>query len=225
MLQILVADDHDVMRRGLCDLLLERTDWRVCAEARNGREAVEFAVQFRPDVAVLDISMPELSGLEATYQIRKQTPNTEVLIFTVYDTDQLVREVLRAGARGYVLKSDAALHLVEAVEALSKHQAFVTPGVSKTLITTFLNGGVEEEEEEPPQRLQEGGTPSNALTDREREVVQLLAQGKTNREVASLLVISHNTVETHRANSMRKLGVTSIVELVHYAIRTGLIRV
>src|SRR5262249_24929983 len=190
MIQILVADDHDVMRRGLRDLLSERSDWQVCAEARNGREAVELAVQLHPDVAVLDISMPELAGLEATRRIHQQVPNTEILIFTIYQTDQLVREVLSAGARGYVLKSDAALHLVDAVDALSKHQAFVTPGVSNALVAPFVNG-----EEEGSG----GGYSANVLTDREREIVRLLAEGKSNREVASTLYISPNTVETHRA--------------------------
>ncbi|SRR5581483_11455367 len=215
MLQILVADDHDVMRRGMRELLLERRDWQVCAEARNGREAVDLAVQYHPDVAVLDISMPELNGLEATRRIRKQAPNTEVLIFTVYETDQLVREVLRAGARGYVLKSDAALDLVAAVDALARHQAFLTPGVSKTLLTTFL--GTEEE--------QRATSFSTILTDREREIVQMLAEGKSNKEVANVLYISPNTVETHRAKIMKKLGITSIVELVHYAVRNKLITI
>ena len=213
MVRILVADDHDVMRRGLRDLLAEHKGWEVCGEAGNGREAVDLAVQLHPDVAVLDISMPELNGLEATRRIRKQVPDTEVLIFTLYETDQLVREVLRAGARGYVLKSDAVLHLTAAVEALAKRQAFFTPGISKTLLTTFL--GAEEQWHE--------GSTSNGLTTREREVVQMLAEGKTNKEVASTLYISLNTVETHRATIMRKMGFTSIVEIVRYAIRNKLI--
>jgi DNA-binding NarL/FixJ family response regulator len=213
MVRILVADDHVVMRRGLRDLLAEHKGWEVCGEAENGREAVDLAVHLRPDVAVLDISMPELNGLEATRRIRKQVPDTEVLIFTLYETDQLVREVLRAGARGYVLKSDAALHLTAAVEALAKRQAFFTPGISKTLLTTFL--GAEEQWHE--------GSTSTGLTTREREVVQMLAEGKTNKEVAATLYISLNTVETHRATIMRKLGCTSIVEIVRYAVRNQLI--
>lgn len=215
MVKILVADDHDVIRRGVRDLLVERRGWEVCAEAHNGREAVELAVELRPDVAVLDISMPELNGLEATRRIRKQAPDTEVLIFTVFKTDHLVREVLRAGARGYVLKSDAALHLTTAVEALSRRQAFFTPGISKSLLTTVL--GADEQKTD-------GGSAAATLTSREREVVQLLAEGKTNKEAASTLYISPNTVETHRATIMRKLGITSIVELVHYAVRNNLIQ-
>ena len=213
MIQILVADDHDLMRRGVRDLLLERSEWQVCAEARNGREAVSLAVQLRPHVAVLDISMPELNGLDATRRIRKQAPNTEVLIFTEYENDELVREVLRAGARGYVLKSDASSHLVSAVDALIMHQPFLTPGVSKTLLTSVLDSS------EPTR------TPSTELTDREREIVQMLAEGKSNIEVAQVLYISPNTVETHRAKIMRKLGISSIVGLVHYAVRNRLIQV
>src|SRR5262249_51524391 len=151
-------------------------------------------------------SMPEMNGLEATRQIRKQSPNTEVLIFTVYEADELVREALRAGARGYVLKSDVAHNLVAAVGALAKHQAFLTPGVSKTLLSTLLSA-----DERPGER---NTTPM--LTDRERQIVQMLAEGKTNKEVAKVLCISPNTVETHRARIMRKLEITSIVELVHY---------
>jgi DNA-binding NarL/FixJ family response regulator len=214
MVQILVADDHDVMRRGLRDLLLEHTGWEVCAEAKNGREAVEFSVQLHPDVAVLDISMPELNGLEATRRIRKQSPNTEVLIFTVYETDQLVRALIRAGANGYVLKSDAALHLTSAVESLARGQPFFTPGVSKTLLSGFLSSGEQTHD----------GSVLSGLTTREREVVQMLAEGRSNKEVASALSISVNTVETHRATIMRKLGIASIVELVHYAIRNKLIK-
>ncbi len=214
MVQILVAEDHDVMRRGLRDLLLEHPGWVVCAEATNGREAVELSVQLHPDVAVLDISMPELNGMEATRRIRKQSPMTEVLIFTVYETDQLVREVIRAGAHGYVLKSDAALHLISAVESLIKRQPFFTPGVSKTLLSGFLGSD---------EQAREGGVYSG-LTTREREVVQMLAEGRSNKEVAAALCISVNTVETHRATIMRKLGITSVVELVHYAIRNKLIK-
>lgn len=213
MIQILVAEDHEVTRRGMRELLLEQSDWEVCAEARNGREAVEFAAQCHPDIAVLDISMPELNGLEATRLIRKQSPNTEVLIFTMYETDELVREALHAGARGYVLKTDAALNLVAAVEALVKHQVFLTPGVSKTLLSTLLIA-----DERPGDR-----NTIPMLTDRERQIVQMLAEGKTNKEVAKVLCISPNTVETHRARIMRKLGITSIVELVHYAVRKKLI--
>lgn len=214
MVKILVADDHDVMRRGLRDLLVERKGWEICGEARNGRDALDLAVRLRPDVAVLDISMPELDGLEATRRIRKQVPETEVLIFTVYETDQIVREVLRSGARGYILKTDAALYLTTAVEALARHQAFFSPGISKTLLNTFLSA-----EEQGPDNKRGGGT----LTAREREIVKMLAEGKSNREIASDLIIALNTVETHRATIMRKLGITSIVELVHYAVRNNLI--
>ena len=214
MVQILVADDHDVMRRGLRDLLLDQPGWEVCAETKNGRDAVDLSIQLHPDVAVLDISMPELNGLEATRRIRKQAPETEVLIFSGYETEQLVREVIRAGAHGYVLKSDAAIHLTAAIEALANHQPFFTSHVTKVLLNGFLTA--EDQRTEP--------SLATGLTSREREIVQMLAEGRSNKEVAAVLCISVNTVETHRATIMRKLGITSIVELVHYAVRNKLIK-
>lgn len=213
MLDILLADDHDVVRRGLREVLESRADWRVCGEAANGREAVELALKLRPDVAVLDLSMPELSGLEATRRIRKALPETEVLIFTMHDAEQLVREVLAAGARGYVLKSDAARHLVAAVDALAQHKPFVTSRVAERIEDRLGKGGGDE-----------GAVPGDPLTSREREILQHLAEGRSNKEVAAALDISVKTVETHRASIMRKLGVNSIVELVHYAVRNKLIQ-
>jgi DNA-binding NarL/FixJ family response regulator len=214
MLDILLADDHDVVRRGLRGVLEARADWRVCGEASNGREAVELALRLRPDVAVLDLSMPELSGLEATRRIRKALPETEVLIFTMHDAEQLVREVLAAGARGYVLKSDAARHLVAAVDALAQHKPFVTSRVAERMEDRLGKGAA----------LDEGGISSDPLTSREREILQRLAEGRSNKEVAAALDISVKTVETHRSSIMRKLGVNSIVELVHYAVRNKLIQ-
>lgn len=213
MVRILLADDHDVVRHGLCEMLNSQPGWEVCGEASNGREAVRIALKLKPDVAVLDLSMPELNGLEATRQIRKELPQTEVLIFTMHETEQLIREVLAAGARGYVLKSDAGRSLVAAVEALSHHKPFFTAKVSETLLSTYLKFNVKPD----------GDSVFHVLTDREREIVQMLAEGKSNKEVASLLSISVKTVETHRATIMRKLGINSIVELVHYAIRNELV--
>lgn len=213
MVRILLADDHDVVRRGLRDQLSEHQDWEVCAEACNGREAVKLATEFSPDVAVIDFSMPELNGLEATRQIRHESPHTEVLIFTVHDTEQLIRNVLSAGARGYVLKSDAGRHLTRAVEALSHHKPFFTAKVSEALLDAFLNSSSEPDDE----------SVLRTLTSREREIVQLLAEGRSNKEIAKKLSISVKTVETHRATVMRKLGINSIVELVHYAIRNQIV--
>ena len=213
MVRILLADDHDVVRRGMCDMLNAQPGWEVCGEASNGREAVKLALQLKPDVAVLDLSMPELNGLEATRQIRRELPHTEVLIFTMHETEQLIREVLAAGARGYVLKSDAGRSLISGVEALSHHRPFFTAKVSEALLETYLKLNVKADER----------SAFGALTDREREIVQMLAEGKSNKEVASSLCISVKTVETHRAAVMRKLGLNSIVELVHYAIRNRMV--
>ena len=212
-MRILLADDHDIVRRGLRDQLTAREGWEVCGEATNGREAVAMALKLKPDVVVLDLSMPELNGLEATRQIRRELPRTEVLIFTMHETEQLIREVLAAGARGYVLKSDAGRQLTGAVEALSHHKPFFTAKVSEALLDAFLKSNVAPDE----------GSVFRTLTDREREIVQMLAEGKSNKEIASQLSISVKTVETHRATVMRKLEINSIVELVHYAIRNQLV--
>ncbi|HEX2522758.1 MAG TPA: response regulator transcription factor [Terriglobia bacterium] len=211
MLSILLADDHDVVRRGLRAMLDSHPGWQVCGEAVNGRQAVKLAGELKPQVAVLDLEMPELNGLEATRQIKKELPNVEVLIYTMFETERLIRDVIAAGARGYVLKSDAGQHLIEAIEALSRHKPFFTAKASETLLDNFLKS---------PQKDAE----SSVLTDREREIVQLLAEGKANKEIASILGISVKTVETHRAAIMRKTEINSIVELVHYAIRNNLVK-
>ena len=213
MLRILLADDHDVVRRGLRDQLSQHEGWEICGEASNGREAVKMALELTPDVVVLDLSMPELNGLEATRQIRRELPETEVLIFTMHDTEHLIREVLAAGARGYVLKSDVARHLTSAVEALSLHKPFFTATVSQALLDAFLQTNTGSDEK----------SVFRTLTDREREILQMLAEGKSNKQIAISLGISVKTVETHRATVMRKLEINSIVELVHYAIRNQLV--
>lgn len=213
MVRILVAEDHEVMRRGLRDLLLEHRGWEVCGEARNGRDALDLAVQLHPDVAVVDIAMPLLNGLAVTRHIRKQSPDTEVLIFTQYDSGQYVQEALRAGAQGYILKSDAALHLTEAVEALAQHEPFFSPSISKTVLSTFFNTEEQKRDEEA----------LSTLTAREHEVMLMLAQGKKNRDVADVLIIAPNTVITYRARIMKKLGVSSLAELILFAARNKLI--
>ena len=214
MIRILLADDHDVVRRGLSALLANRPDWQVVGEAQNGREAVSLAVKLKPQVAVLDLSMPELNGLEATRQIRKEVPETEVLVFSMYESEQFVRDLLAAGARGYVLKSDVTTQLLIAVETVARHKPFFTSEVAERVLEGFLKLG----------ELSAGdGSATGILTPREREIVQLLAEARSNKEVSTILGISVKTVETHRASIMRKLGISSIVDLVHYAIRNNLV--
>ena len=214
MLRVLLADDHDIVRRGLKDLLEQHAGWQVCAEASNGREAVELALQHRPHVAVIDLSMPELNGLEATRRIRLSLPDTEVLIFTMHESEELIREVLGAGARGYLLKSDAVRQLIPAVESLSQRKPYFAGRVSEVLLDGFLKGG---------QVTLEGPT-AERLTSREREVVQLLAEGKSNKQIARLLDLSVKTVETHRTAAMRKLELNSLPDLVRYAIRMQIVQ-
>lgn len=211
-LRILVADDHHVVRTGLRALLESKTGWRVCAEAANGREAVEKANEFHPDVAVLDIGMPLLNGVEATRQIRKVSPGTEVLILTMHDSEHMVQGVLDAGARGYILKDDADRNLLAAVEALRKHKPYLSSRVSAAVSQIA------------PSDVPEGERPARRLTPREREIVQLLAEGKTNKEIASYLNISVKTAETHRANIMLKLNFHSVTELVRYAVKNKIIQ-
>jgi len=206
---IMIADDHAIVRRGLRSLLETQPAWEVCAEASNGREAVEKAAQFKPDVAVIDIGMPELNGLEATRQIVAMHPQTEVLILTMHQSEEVVREVLHAGARGYVLKSDADVHLIAAVETLLQHKPFLTPTVTDLVLGEYLNDWTSAGEVRTNSRV----------TAREREIIQLLAEGKSNKEVAVALGISVRTAEAHRANIKHKLGFGSLSDLVRYAIR------
>jgi len=212
VLKILIADDHSIVRSGIRGLLEDQPGWEVCAEAATGREAVNLALKHKPDVVVIDYSMPELNGIEATRQIRGALPDTEVLVFTMHDSEDVLQRALAAGARGYLVKSDDSAQLIDAVQSLSRHKAFVSTAVSGALVSGFLqNTG------NPAQQ------PLESLTPREREIVQLLAEGNSNKEIAAKLFISVKTVETHRSTVMRKLEVNSIVELVRYAIRNKLV--
>jgi DNA-binding NarL/FixJ family response regulator len=214
--RILVADDHEVVRKGLVALLQAQSDWQVCGEAGDGRDAVDKAHQLRPDVVILDIGMPSLNGLEATRQILKTNPHARVLILTLHDSDQVVRDVLNAGARGFLLKSDAARDLVAAVEALRRDKTYFTSKVAAMVLEGYLKGGTATA---PP-------TPGrNRLTPREREIVQLLAEGKSTKEVAVALGLSVKTAETHRSNIMRKLQLHSVSDLVLYAVRNNIVHV
>lgn len=211
--RILIADDHEMIRHGLRKVLEEHPDWAVCGEAVNGREAVGLAKRLRPDVVVLDFAMPELNGLEATRQILAALPRTKVLILTMYDSDELAREALAAGARGFVTKNDAGRVLVTAIEQLIQHRPFFTSGVARRMGKGWLS---------PSAPV--GNKPRPPLTAREREIVQLVAEGKSTKEVAALLNISVKTAETHRVNLMRKLDLHSVGELVRYAIRNHIVQ-
>ena len=212
--RILIADDHELVRRGVRTVLEAQPGWQVCGEAPTGRDAVEKARELKPDVVVLDISMPDLNGLEATRQILKALPKTEILILTIHESEQVEREVLAAGARGYMLKSDDGQDLVSAVDSLRRHRPFFTTKVTKMVLDNYLRTGVPLRNTDPSRGL---------LTPREREIAQLLAEGKSNKEVASALRISIKTVETHRNNLLRKLDLHSLSELVHYAIRNKMV--
>jgi DNA-binding NarL/FixJ family response regulator len=214
-LRVLIADDHDLIRRGVRDLLATREGWQVVGEACDGADAVRKAVSLRPDIAILDFSMPELNGPGAAAQIAKQVPETGVVVLTMHDSEQVMREVLQAGARGLVLKSDADRDLLEAVEAVSKKRHFFTRRLSELVLGGYLAGTA-------PVKARVKGE-AKELTHREREVMRLLAGGMSSKEAAGQLQISIRTVESHRININRKLGFNSIASLVHYAIRHGIV--
>lgn len=211
--RILLADDHELVRRGIRAVLGSRPEWQICGEATTGREAVTLALQLKPEVVIMDIGMPDLNGLEATRKILKDLPHAEVLILTMHDTEQLVRAVLDAGARGYLLKSDAGRDLIAAVDALHQHRPFFTTAVSEMVLQGYL---IKTAASESP-------APALRLTPREREILQLLAEGKTNKEVATVLHISVKTAETHRGRIMAKLNLRSVSDLVRYAIRNRIV--
>jgi DNA-binding NarL/FixJ family response regulator len=214
--RILVADDHEIVRRGICSLLSNRSGWELCAEAGNGREAVEKAKELRPDLVILDLHMPSLNGLEAARQILRDNPQQRILVLTITDSEQMAQELLRVGAKGYVLKSDAATDLINAVEALQLNRTFFNSGIEQMVLEGYLNGG-------GPSLTHICGLSN--LTSREREVLQLLAEGKTTKEVAVALGLSVKTAETHRSNVMRKLDLHSVSELVLYAVRNDIIHI
>ncbi len=207
--RVLIADDYEIVREGLRALLAREKGLEVCGEAGTGREAVERAAGLQPDVVLMDIVMPELNGLEATRQIKRARPETEILVFTSNETEETVRNVFKAGAKAYLLKSETTRHLVPAITALSAHRTYFSSKVSELIFASYLGEGKFAE--------------APALTGREREIVQLVAEGKINKEIAVILGVSVKTVEAHRAAIMRKLKLESAAELVRYAIRNGII--
>jgi DNA-binding NarL/FixJ family response regulator len=216
-LRLLVADDHEIVRKGLRSLLEAQPGWQVAGEASDGREAVEKARELHPDVTVLDIGMPSLNGLEATRQMLKNDSRAKILILTMHESDPLIRAVLDAGARGYVLKTDASRDLVTAVNAVRSNKTFFTAKVAQMVLDGYLDQGPIKKDK--PR----ADSPKTRLTPRQREIVQLLAEGKSSKEVAVQLGLSVKTAETHRANIMRRLDCHCVSELVRYAVRNNII--
>jgi DNA-binding NarL/FixJ family response regulator len=212
-LKILVADDHELMRTGVRALIEQEPEWQVCGTATNGQEAVDAARKLKPDVVILDMTMPELDGLEALRGIKRALPNTEVVIFSAHHSEEVIGQLFEAGAKSYIQKSDAGRYLVAAIKSIADHRPFFTSEISQVLFAKFLSGSAGKK-----QNGQE-----HTVTSRERDVVRLLAGGNSNKEVANCLGISIRTAETHRATLMRKLGLESLAALVRYAIRNNII--
>ena len=208
--RIIIVDDHDAVRRGIRQLLETKPYYRVVGEATNGREGLELAREAQPDIAIVDYSIPELNGLDLSHALKREFPRIEILLYTMHDREEIVIEVLRAGVRGFVLKSDAEKHLIAALDALSLRRPYFSAAISDTLLEQFLDS--------KPHPL------ASSLTHREREVVQQVAEGRINKEVAARLDISIKTVETHRASAMRKLKLRTTADLVRYAIRNQLVQ-
>jgi DNA-binding NarL/FixJ family response regulator len=210
-IKILIVDDHEFIRQGLRAVIEKQPGWEVVAEAVTGREAIALTEQYEPDVVIMDVSMPDLNGLEATVEIVRARPNIKVLVLSMHDSEQIIRQVLASGARGYILKSDAGRDLVTAVESLTEGRPFFTPKVSELLLSGYLR--------QSDGARSESGDESSPLTTREREILQLLADGRSNKEIAGDLNISSRTVETHRRNLMSKLNLHSIADVVRYAVK------
>ena len=212
-LRILIADDHEVMRNGVRELIEHEPGWQVCGTAANGREAVETAKKLKPEVVVLDMTMPELDGLEALRQIKRALPDVEVVIFSAHHSEEVIEQLFDAGAKSYIQKSDAGRSLVAAIKSIAEHKPFFTRDVSDVLFAKFISVHA--------GRKQNG--QEHTVTNRERDVIRLLAEGASNKEVANSLGISIRTAESHRATLMRKLGLDSLAALVRYAIRNNII--
>jgi len=210
-LRILIADDHEVVREGLRAIIDHEPGWEVCGVAANGLEAVALATKLEPDVVIVDMTMPELDGVQVTRQIRRALPQTELLVFSAHESESVIAAVFAAGAKSYIRKADAGHHLISALRSLQQHKPYFTNGVSEVLFSRFLTGNTQD------------SAASERLSTREREVVRLLAEGKTNKENAVTLGISTRTIETHRATVMRKLRVDTLADLVRYAIRNGIV--
>lgn len=213
-LRILLADDHTVVRQGLRRVLEARPEWQVVAEAGDGREAVRLAEETQPDVAILDVAMPLLNGIEAVRQIARKVPSTRMLVLSMHADEAYVTQMLRAGAAGYLLKDSADVDLLQAVDAVSAGKSFFSPAIARVIADDYV------------RHLADRGATDRfgLLSEREREIFQLIAEGKTNKEIAAMLFVSPSTVDTHRSRIMEKLDVHSAAEIVLYAVRKGVIR-
>jgi DNA-binding NarL/FixJ family response regulator len=213
-LRILLADDHTVVRQGLRKILEAKPQWEVVAEAADGREAVRQAEEFKPDIAIVDVAMPLLNGIEAVRQIVRKVSGTRVLVLSMHNDEAYVTQMLRAGAAGYLLKDSADVDLLQAVEAVAAGKSFFSPAIARVIADDYV------------RQLEDRGASDRyeLLSEREREIFQLIAEGKTNKEIAALLFVSPSTVDTHRSRIMEKLDVHSAAEIVLYAVRKGVIR-
>jgi DNA-binding NarL/FixJ family response regulator len=209
-IRLMLVDDHEVVRQGVRALIESVPDWTVCAEAGNGEQALKAAADAKPDLVVLDVSMPSVSGLDLILQLKKVLPKVEILVLTMHDSERIVAQALRAGARGYLLKSDGGDRLIEALTALSRHQTYFSASVSETLLQSYLNSSSTQEHEQ--------------LTPRERQIVKLVAEGNSNKRISMILNVSIKTVETHRSAAMRKIGAKSSADLALYAARNELVQ-
>jgi DNA-binding NarL/FixJ family response regulator len=209
--RVMLVDDHEIVRRGIRALIETRHEWALVAEVGDGLEAVKIAKEVQPDVIVLDISMPNVSGLDLIIQLKSVLPRTEILVLTMHESERIMAQALRAGARGYLLKTESGDKLLEALTALSRHQAYFSSVVSETLLKSYLTLGTAEDYEQ--------------LTPRERQIVKLVAEGNSNKRIAMLLNVSIKTVETHRSAAMRKVGASSSADLTLYAARNELVQV
>ena len=207
--RIIIVDDHDAIRRGVRQLLETKPYYQVVGEAEDGRAGLELARETRPDIAILDYSIPQLNGLDLSHALKREFPRIEILIYTMHDREEIVMDVLRAGVRGFVLKSDTEKHLIAALDALSIHRSYFSGAISDTLLDQFLDS--------------KPHPAASSLTHREREVVQHVAEGRINKEIAQRLSISVKTVETHRSAAMHKLKLRTTAELVRYAVRNNII--
>jgi len=213
-MRVFIADDHEVVREGTRSIIERQPGWEVCGVAETGREAVAKAIALKPDIVVMDMTMPDLNGLDAAILVKRRLPETEILIFTAHESDQLVREAFEAGVKSFICKSQAHHFLVDAIESLSRHKPFFTSKVSEILFAGMLSRS---------ETNGDDSHPGNRLSSREREIVQLLAEGSSNKQVADSLGISVRTAETHRASILRKLSLDSVAGLVRYAVRNNMI--